>query len=230
MQALLILTISLDSSVAKSCCKRVGLWRYIYAMLIGYARVSTNDQETSAQVAALKAVVASAPAGRRPQARDGAVLSCTEFCDVLDPDFGGQRGQVVASALRGRVADFATKSSFVRVPDIHVSQCQEKKQFSWRATEERAKQSIFGVSGSQSCASRQWFLPSQNQTSICCLGPGGPHRRLSLCSLPVPKQSVGASADCSAVAQSATCRTWQPAHRVIPYFLRQAAVYAATVP
>ena len=29
-------------------------WRYIYAMLIGYARVSTDDQDTAAQVAALK--------------------------------------------------------------------------------------------------------------------------------------------------------------------------------
>jgi DNA invertase Pin-like site-specific DNA recombinase len=30
-------------------------WRYIYAMLIGYARVSTSEQDTAAQVAALKA-------------------------------------------------------------------------------------------------------------------------------------------------------------------------------
>jgi DNA invertase Pin-like site-specific DNA recombinase len=30
-------------------------WRYICAMLIGYARVSTDDQDTAAQVAALKA-------------------------------------------------------------------------------------------------------------------------------------------------------------------------------
>jgi hypothetical protein len=30
-------------------------WRYIYAMLIGYARVSTDDQDTAAQVTALKA-------------------------------------------------------------------------------------------------------------------------------------------------------------------------------
>src|SRR5205823_618398 len=41
-------------------CEKVLLyrnnWRYICAMLIGYARVSTNDQETAAQVAALKAV------------------------------------------------------------------------------------------------------------------------------------------------------------------------------
>jgi len=41
------------------CCEKVLHyrfdWRYIYAMLIGYARVSTNDQDTAAQVAALKA-------------------------------------------------------------------------------------------------------------------------------------------------------------------------------
>ena len=30
-------------------------WRYIYAMLIGYARVSTSEQDAGAQVAALKA-------------------------------------------------------------------------------------------------------------------------------------------------------------------------------
>src|SRR5439155_23732106 len=30
-------------------------WRYICAMLIGYARVSTNDQDTAAQGVALKA-------------------------------------------------------------------------------------------------------------------------------------------------------------------------------
>ena len=29
-------------------------WRYLYPMLIGYARVSTEDQDTTAQVAALK--------------------------------------------------------------------------------------------------------------------------------------------------------------------------------
>jgi hypothetical protein len=40
-------------------CKKVVLnvksWQQIIAMLIGYARVSTNDQETATQVAALKA-------------------------------------------------------------------------------------------------------------------------------------------------------------------------------
>jgi DNA invertase Pin-like site-specific DNA recombinase len=40
-------------------CKKVlpwpDKWRYIYAMLIGYARVSTSEQDAGAQVAALKA-------------------------------------------------------------------------------------------------------------------------------------------------------------------------------
>jgi DNA invertase Pin-like site-specific DNA recombinase len=42
-----------------ACCKKLLLyqnhWRYLYAMLIGYARVSTDDQDTAIQVAALKA-------------------------------------------------------------------------------------------------------------------------------------------------------------------------------
>jgi hypothetical protein len=40
-------------------CKKVlhysSDWRYICAMLIGYARVSTDEQDTAAQVKALKA-------------------------------------------------------------------------------------------------------------------------------------------------------------------------------
>jgi DNA invertase Pin-like site-specific DNA recombinase len=44
---------------AFGACKKVlpysDHWRYLYAMLIGYARVSTNEQDAGAQVAALKA-------------------------------------------------------------------------------------------------------------------------------------------------------------------------------
>jgi hypothetical protein len=43
------------------------------------------------------------------------------------------------------------------------------------------------------CLSAGGSCSSQNRTSICCLGPEGRHRRLSLCSLPVPKQFEGAS-------------------------------------
>ena len=66
------------------------------------------------------------------------------------------------------------------------------------------------------CASRRRFLRSQNRTSICCLRPGDLHRRSSLCSLPVPKQSEGSLGSLISVAQSANGRTWQPAHCVIP--------------
>ncbi len=41
------------------------------------------------------------------------------------------------------------------------------------------------------CASRRGSCLSQNRTSIRCLRPCGRHRRLSLCSLPVPKQFEG---------------------------------------
>ena len=60
---------------------------------------------------------------------------------------------------------------------FHVSLCQEKKQFSWRATEERAKSNL-SESAARTCASRRGFLPSQNQTSICCLRPCGPSQKI----------------------------------------------------
>src|SRR6516225_6211184 len=48
---------SLDFKAFGSCKKVLQYkleWRYICAMLIGYARVSTNEQDTATQVAALK--------------------------------------------------------------------------------------------------------------------------------------------------------------------------------
>jgi hypothetical protein len=64
-------------------------------------------------------------------------------------------------------------------------------------------------------ASRRWSLLSQNQTSIHCLGPEGRHRRLSVCSLPVPKQSEGSLGSFISVAQSVSGGTWQSARCVI---------------
>jgi DNA invertase Pin-like site-specific DNA recombinase len=54
VHALLKVTFLRFAGCKKLLPKRLS-WRYIYAMLIGYARVSTNDQETTAQVSALKA-------------------------------------------------------------------------------------------------------------------------------------------------------------------------------
>lgn len=64
-------------------------------------------------------------------------------------------------------------------------------------------------------ASRRWFLPSQHQTSIYCLEPKGRHRRLSVCSLPVLKQSAGSLGSFISVAQSVSRGTWQSARCVI---------------
>jgi hypothetical protein len=49
--------------------------------------------------------------------------------------------------------------------------------------------------------------------------PRSPHRRLSLCSLPVPKQFGGSLWSVTSFAQSPTCGIWQPAHRRILMFL-----------
>ena len=49
--------------------------------------------------------------------------------------------------------------------------------------------------------------------------PRSPHRRLSLCSLPVPKQFGESLWSLMSFAQSPTGGTWQPAHRMILMFL-----------
>ena len=64
-------------------------------------------------------------------------------------------------------------------------------------------------------ASRRGSCFPQNQTSIHCLGPGGRHRSLSVCSLPVPKQSEGSLGSFISVAQSVSGGTWQSARCVI---------------
>jgi len=66
------------------------------------------------------------------------------------------------------------------------------------------------------CASRRWFLPfAEPDIHLLSPAPWGLLRRLSLCSLPVPKQSEGSLGSLISSAQSATCGTWQPARRVI---------------
>jgi hypothetical protein len=46
--------------------------------------------------------------------------------------------------------------------------------------------------------------------------PRSPHRRLSLCSLPVPKQFIESLQSLISIAQSPDGGTWQPAHRNNP--------------
>jgi hypothetical protein len=76
-----------------------------------------------------------------------------------------------------------------------------------------------------------WFLLSaEPDIHLLSETPKSPHRRLSLCSLPVPKQTEGASGVAS-VAQPVICGTWQPAHRMILMFFHSwESFHAAAVP
>jgi len=87
----------------------------------------------------------------------------------------------------------------VRVADLHVSHLsRENRNLLTRATEERAKTNIFRTRSSQrvplgggSC------LFAEPDIHLLSPAPKGLLRRLSLCSLPVPKQFEGASEACA---------------------------------
>jgi hypothetical protein len=65
----------------------------------------------------------------------------------------------------------------------------------------------------QKYASRHRFLRSaEPDIHLLSQTPKSRHRRLSVCSLPVPKQFVESLGSLISFAQSATCRTWQSAH------------------
>jgi hypothetical protein len=71
----------------------------------------------------------------------------------------------------------------------------------------------------QQCASRHRFLRSaEPDIHLQSRALKGRPRRLSLCSLPVPKQFVESLGSVISFAQSATCRTWQSAHLVHPVY------------
>jgi len=78
----------------------------------------------------------------------------------------------------------------------------------------RARNQSDQDSSQRNCASRL-VVPAHAEPDIHLLSraPRSRHRRLSLCSLPVPKQFVESLESWNSFAQSAIGRTWQPAHR-----------------
>src|SRR6516165_9037590 len=61
-----------------------------------------------------------------------------------------------------------------------------------------------------------WFLHlAEPDIHLLSETPQSPHRRLSWCSLPVPKQFVESLGSLRSFAQSANGGTWQSAHRMI---------------
>jgi len=68
-------------------------------------------------------------------------------------------------------------------------------------------------------ASRHRFLRSaEPDIHLLSQAPKSRHRRLSLCSLPVPKQFVESLGSAISFAQSAIGRTWQSAHFIHPVY------------
>jgi hypothetical protein len=127
--------------------------------------------------------------------------------------------------------------------DFHVSQCQERgTRFLWARSESarctsRLSQSAIGtpvtaftpivaslspfvhqgLPRAQQLPLGWWSLhPAGPDIHLLSKTPKSPHRRLSLCSLPVPKQFEESLGSLTSFAQSAIGGTWQPAHRNNP--------------
>jgi hypothetical protein len=81
---------------------------------------------------------------------------------------------------------------------------------------ERANQQFQDVLGATVCLSASVLRSAEPDIHLQSRAPKSLHRRLSLCSLPVPKQFVESLGRVISVAQSAICRTWQSAHFVHP--------------
>ena len=94
-------------------------------------------------------------------------------------------------------------NSHVRHADFHVSLCQVDAHFSWRARES-AHILGFRTHSSHGCLSAR--VPAFAEPDIHSLSQAtqGRHRRLSLCSLPVPKQFGESLGSLISFAQSAT--------------------------
>ena len=74
-------------------------------------------------------------------------------------------------------------------------------------------------------------IPAGPDIHLLSKTPKSPHRRLSLCSLPVPKQFVVSLGSSISFAQSPNGGTWQPAHRNNPdvFSFLERAFHAAAV-
>src|SRR5229473_3403360 len=96
-----------------------------------------------------------------------------------------------------------------RVADIYVSHCQEKKQSPDARYGGTRKTNAFRTHSSQRVPLGVGSCLRRTRHLFTVSGPEGLHRRLSLCSLPVPKQSEGSLGSLISFAQSANCGTWQ---------------------
>ena len=106
---------------------------------------------------------------------------------------------------------------YFRIADIHVSHLSRKKHEIPGRALESAQLDLIRTFAYAAFASRL-VVPALAEPDIHLLSktPKSPHRRLSLCSLPVPKQFEESLRSSISFAQSANGGTWQPAHRNNP--------------
>ncbi|SRR5229473_1843342 len=140
-------------------------------------------------------------------------------------DFAAHRNPVLWE-LRREVR-IAGRQDCFRVTDLHVSHLSSGGTGVPGMLGRACKSMLQDVLRAQ-CASRHRFLRSaEPDIHLLSQTPKSRHRRLSLCSLPVPKQFVESLGRVISFAQSATCRTWQSAHFVHPVYF--GSIYAAGV-
>ena len=116
---------------------------------------------------------------------------------------------------------------YFRIADVHVSHLSSEGTGVSGTLGRACKHRFQGVQRA-TYASRHRFLRSaEPDIHLLSRAPKSHHRRLSLCSLPVPKQFVESLGRMISFAQSATCRTWQSAQFVHPVYF--GSIYAAAV-
>ena len=99
----------------------------------------------------------------------------------------------------------------IRNADIHVSHLSSGGTGVLGALVRARKPTVLGCSARKGASRRRFLHSAEPDIHLLPQAPKSRHRRLSLCSLPVPKQFVESLRSVISFAQSATCRIWQSA-------------------
>ena len=136
--------------------------------------------------------------------------------DEIAPTDAASRAirQVTENPVLGEPRSFGWLLSdwdYFRVADIHVSHLSSGGTGVPGALVRARKPTVLGCSARKSASRRRFLHSAEPDIHLLPQAPKSRHRRLSLCSLPVPKQFVESLRSVISFAQSATCRIWQSA-------------------
>ena len=111
----------------------------------------------------------------------------------------------------GSTVDESRYHSNFRIADLHVSHLSSGGTGVPGALVRARKPTVLGCSARKGASRRRFLHSAEPDIHLLPQAPKSRHRRLSLCSLPVPKQFVESLRSVISFAQSATCRIWQSA-------------------